>query len=93
MDAFKSNFNKNIRLVKRNEKGLLFDEIDKDLSTKDKQVIADKLDMLESLMLEFLHIGKTSFVQNSIESFIAENLNMDIESVLSDMDFERYCRK
>lgn len=80
-------FSKNYRLVKRNEKGLLFDEIDKDLSTKDKQVIADKLDMLENLMSEFLHINETNSAQSSTELFIAENLNMDIKSIQDDMDF------
>ena len=84
---FLREFNKDFRLVKRNEKGLLFDEIDKDLSTKDKQVITDKLDMLESLMLKFLHIGEANSLQTSIELFIAENLNMDVESVQADMDF------
>ncbi len=44
------------RSNKRNQKGLLFDEIDKDGSTKDKQVIADKLNMLETLMFEFLRL-------------------------------------
>ncbi len=83
---FLREFNKNFRPVKRNEKGQLFDEIDKDLSTKDKQVIADKLDMLEDLMAEFLQIKESNSLQNSIELFIAENLNMDIESVQADMD-------
>ena len=84
---FLRKFNENLRLVKRNEKGLLFDEIDKDASTKDKQVIADKLDMLENLMNEFLHSDNSNCSHNSTESFIAENLNMDIEAVQADMDF------
>ena len=84
---FLREFNKNLRHVKRNEKELLFDEIDRDASTKDKQVIADKLDMLERLMNEFLHNDISDFSQNSTESFIAENLNMDIEAVKADMDF------
>lgn len=84
---FLREFNQNLRLVKRNEKGLLFDEIDKDASTKDKQVIADKLDMLENLMNEFLHSDSSDRSHNSTESFIAENLNMDIEAVQVDMDF------
>lgn len=93
-------FNRNLRFTEKNEKGLLFDEIDKDLSTKDKQVIADKLDMLEHLMLEFLHIKKEELIVNSIEGFIAENLDMDIEMVQADIDLynesldaliRRYC--
>lgn len=79
-------FGNDFRMVKRNEKGMLFDEIDKELSTKDRQVIADKLEMLENLMLDFLHISKTDSIQNSTERFIAENLKMDIESVREDMD-------
>lgn len=84
---FLREFNENLRLVKRNEKELLFDEIDKDASTKDKQVIADKLDMLENLMNEFLHSDSSNCSHNSTESFIAENLNMDIKDVQADMDF------
>lgn len=80
-------FSKNLRNKKKNEKGLLFDEIDKDASTKDKQVISDKLDMLESLMLEFLHKEKELKEQKREEDFIAENLNMDKKMFLDDMDF------
>lgn len=81
---FLREFQKNLRFRKRNKNGLLFDEIDKEASTKDKQVILDKLDILESLMLDFF--GETSPSQ-SIESFIAENLDMDVAEVQSDMDF------
>lgn len=84
---FLREFKQNFRQVKRNKKGLLFDEIDKDMSTKDKQVVADKLDMLEDLMLEFLHIGEKGANNKSIEEFIAENLGMDVKEVKSDMDF------
>lgn len=80
-------FSKNLRNKEKNEKGLLFDEIDKDASTKDKQVIADKLDMLESLMLQFLHKEKDLKEQKREEDFIAENLNMDKKMFLDDMDF------
>lgn len=81
---FLREFSKNLRLCKRNKNGFLFDEIDRDASTKDKQVISDKLDMLESMMLEFF--GKTNSPQ-SVELFIAENLDMDIADVRFDMDF------
>lgn len=80
-------FNKNLRSKKINGKGLLFDEIDKDASTKDKQVISDKLDMLEGLMSEFLHKEKDLKKQKRAEDFIAENLDMDKEAILEDMDF------
>ena len=84
---FLREFQCKLRPVKRNDKGLLFDEIDKDASTKDKQVITDKLHMLENLMLDFLHIDNTNFVQINIESFIARNLDIDVETVQDDMDF------
>lgn len=77
---------KNNRNIVKNEKGLLFDEIDKDASTKDKQVISDKLDMLENLMLEFLHINN-DVECDDIEKFIIENLDVDIEDVKDDIDF------
>lgn len=80
-------FNKNLRNKEKNGKGLLFDEIDKDASTKDKQVISDKLDMLEGLMLEFLQKDKDLKKQKREEDFLAENLNMDKEAILEDMDF------
>lgn len=82
---FLREFDRNLRIVKKNDKGLLFDEIDKDLSTKDKQVIADKLDMLEELMMEFLHIEGNN--QNIVEEFIAKNLDMDVEEISEEMDF------
>lgn len=84
---FLREFQGKLRLVKRNDKELLFDEIDKDASTKDKQVIADKLQMLESMMLDFLRIDKTNFSQSNIESFIAQNLDMNVEAIQADMDF------
>ena len=84
---FLREFSQNLRLVKRNKKELLFDEIDKDASTKDKQVIADKLDMLEDMMLDFLHIDKTISSQSNIESFVAQNLDMDVEAIQADIDF------
>lgn len=84
---FLREFQYRLRPIKRNDKELLFDEIDKDASTKDKQVIADKLDMLENLMLEFLHIDNTNSVQNNIESFIAKNLDMNVKTVQADMGF------
>lgn len=95
-------FQNELRLVKRNEKGLLFDEIDRDLSTKDRQVILDKLKMLEDLMLEFLKVGENNsdhdndrdsgsdsgnnVSSDSVEEFVAVNLGMDAEVVLDDMD-------
>lgn len=84
---FLRDFVTNLKFGKRNEKGLLFDEIDKEAGTKDRQVVIDKLSMLESVMLEYLHIEKVNSTQSNVESFIAENLNIDVETVQSDMDF------
>ena len=85
---FLREFNKKLRFDKRNEKGLLFDEIDKDLSTKDKQVVVDKLNMLEDLMNEFLDIdGRQEFCAGSVEEFIGKNLDMDIEEISEEIDF------
>lgn len=84
---FLRKFQTKLRLKKRNDKGLLFDEIDKDVSTKDKQVIADKLDMLEKLMNDYLKDDNRGSCSIGVEEFIAENLDMDIETVKTDMDF------
>lgn len=54
---FLSKFHKKLRYTARNEKGLQFDEIDRELSTKDRQVITDKLNMLESLMWDCIQAG------------------------------------
>ena len=64
----------------------MFDEIDKGLSTKDKQVILDKLDMLENMMNDFLHIYTEEYTFDSIEEFIAKALNMNIEKVSEEID-------
>lgn len=74
------------RISRRNNKGLLFDEIDKDKGTKDKAVIISKLNMLEELMLEYLHIKEDDDVTGDIELFIAENLDMDMSDIKEDMD-------
>lgn len=84
---FLREFRNYFRSNKRNDKGLLFDEIDKEGSTKDKQVIIDKLKMLEELMLEFLHIKKDENNINNPDSFIAEVLDMNVSDFKDDMEF------
>lgn len=84
---FLREFQYKLRSIKRNDKKLLFDEIDKDASTKDKQVITDKLYMLENMMLEFLHIDNDNSSQSNIESFISQNLGINVEAIQTDMDF------
>ena len=64
--------------------GKLFDTADETGSTKDKSVITDKLHILESLMKEFLHIID---VDNTPESFVAEMVDMPVETVKEEMDF------
>ena len=84
--GFLREFKNNYRAAKRNKKGLLFDEIDKELSTKDKQVIIDKLDMLEELMREFLHGKAHDVAQKNIETFLAENLGVPPQTIRADLD-------
>lgn len=80
-----------LRGTRKNDNGLLFDEIKQSSSTKDKQVVADKLKLLESLMLEFLKLDISETGHDSVEKFIAENLCMDVESVHKNMDFYEEC--
>lgn len=64
-----------------------FDTYDNNRSTKDKKVVLAKLDMLDKLMREYLHIedGKTSEVVTP-ESFISELVDMPVEAVKEEMD-------
>ncbi len=93
---FLREFKNNLRESSKNQKGLLFDEIDKDASTKDKQVVYDKLSMLERLMMAFLHSNEVKeeeivSAENNItitenESFIADVLNVNLEKVIDEME-------
>lgn len=63
--------------------GMTFEVIDKDRSTKDKSVISDKLNILETLMNEFLHISKADFIKEELEkevilAFVKENIKPDV---------------
>lgn len=80
-------FKRNLRAVKRNKKDLLFDEIDKDASTKDKQVVLDKLEFLETLLKEFLHVSDENIKIENEEVFISENVGIDMEIVSEDIEF------
>lgn len=76
------------RLSGKEVNGENFHMIDKNKSTKDKTVIIKKLEILETLMNEFLNIDKSSVcLSNSEETFIAENLDIDIKALKDDMDF------
>lgn len=82
---FLRKFQSEYRRHKKNEKGMLFDEIGRELSTKDKMVIEAKLDMLEKLMADYLHIDEAR-MDSDPEVFIAECLHMDIHKVHEDME-------
>lgn len=60
--------------------------IDKKSSTKDKSVIIKKLNSLEKLMLEFLHIDKSDMEVLDPFSFVKQNVN---ENVTKE-DMEQY---
>lgn len=66
-----------------------FDDINANRATKDKSVIIKKLDVLEWLMMNFLHIDEHKTENNEIipERFIADNVGLEIETVKNDMDF------
>ncbi len=83
---FLREFQRNLRGVRKNEKGNLFDEIDRELSTKDRQVVADKLAMLEELLKEFLRNDAEEEPDDGLVSFLAENLEMDGEDIQADLD-------
>ena len=64
--------------------GKQFDRVDDTGSTKDKANIIAKLHILETLMNEFLHIEETENV--TTESFVAEMVDMPVDTVKEEMD-------
>lgn len=76
----------------RNKNGLLFDEIDKGSdkkkSTKDKQVVSDRLEMIENLLYEYLNINKEEIANPiCVEEFVAKNLGIDVDTIHDDMNY------
>ena len=61
-----------------------FDTYENNKSTKDKKVVLAKLDMLDKLMREYLHIEEIENV--TPESFVAEMVDMPVETVKEEMD-------
>lgn len=61
-------------------------ETGKKKSTKDKVVVVDKIDMVENLMNEFLHINKEDLDDINVLDFVKENVNPDV----TDEDVEFY---
>ena len=53
-------------------------ETGKKKSTKDKVVVVEKINMVENLMNEFLHINKEDLDEVSMLDFIKENVNPDV---------------
>ena len=83
---FLREFKANYRKTFRNDVGLLFDEIKQSSSTKAKQVITDKLHLIENMMNDYLHnIGEES-CSNSVEKFVAENLDMDVDEIKDNIE-------
>lgn len=78
---FKANYREN----HRNDNGLLFDEIKQSSSTKAKQVIADKLELIENLMNEFLDNINEDRSSDNVETFISEVLDMDVDEFHDDL--------
>ena len=84
---FLSEFKYHLRHTRKNAEGLLFDEIDKEKSTKDKAVVGAKLDMLETMMKQFLHISKESTAGYMDEClFISEMVGIDRDMAREDME-------
>lgn len=69
----------------------LFAEIYKSKSTRDKSIVIGKINGLVTLMYEFLHIDEMDNTNKSIETFIAQNLNMNIDTIYENMDFYEKC--
>lgn len=60
-------------------------ETGKKKSTKDKVVVVDKINMVENLMNEFLHINKEDLDEVSVLDFVKENVNPDVTN--EDVEF------
>lgn len=75
-------------------KSLCTDENGKTRSTKDKYIVIKKIELLEKLMLRFLHINKEKEisdcdidVEESVETFVAECVEIDKEELHEDIEF------
>lgn len=87
---FLREFKNNLRTTKLNADGLLYDDIDKNTSTKNKSVIVIKLNFLENLMLNYLKIDKEALKkEDNIDeiTFIYENVGLEKGNVANDLDF------
>ena len=88
---FLAEFDSNLREVKVN--GISFAELctnketGKSKGTKDKSIVVSKLELLEALMLEYLHINKEDIQEVDCVEFVKENIE-DTD----DKDIEEYER-
>lgn len=64
--------------------GNSFDVVDKNKGTKDKSVIMEKLNILETLMNEFLGIRKGESEKTDVLEFVKENIN--VEAIQEDIE-------
>lgn len=79
---FMEEFNAN--LINREWNGKTFEEMNKD-STKKKNLIIKKLQLLEEFMYEFLHIKQEDLEEVNILEFVKENVKSDATD--DDIDF------
>lgn len=72
--------------------GITYDElcIDKETgktrSTKDKYIVVPKMELLEKLMKEYLHIEENDNKEMNTETFISENVGLSLEEVSKDIE-------
>ena len=68
-----------------------FDTYENNKSTKDKKVVLAKLDMLDKLMREYLHIDEVELSEETEiitpETFVSDMVDMPIETVKEEIDF------
>lgn len=83
---FLREFKTNYRGNRRNRNGLIFDEIKQSSSTKAKQVITDKLELIDNLMNEFLDNAGEDCSSVNVEKFIVENLDIDVDEFSDDLE-------
>lgn len=67
--------------------GETWEIIDGDRHTKDKSLINRKMSYLEHLLTEYLKAQDTNSEVDTVESFIARNVNVDINELHNDMEF------
>lgn len=70
--------------------GKTFDEIEQERSTKDKAVIMEKLDMLETLMLEYLGIPKGGLEQGFDMQEVLGFVRANVVPFATEEDIEQY---